>query len=32
MHILEIRLQGDKYIAKKMCEFFPNKTNKQIRD
>jgi hypothetical protein len=29
---LEILLQGEKFIAKKMCEFLQSKTNKQIRD
>jgi hypothetical protein len=29
---LETLLQGDRFIAKKMCEFLPTKTNTQIRD
>jgi hypothetical protein len=29
---LEIRLQGEKFMAKQMCDFLPNKTNEQIRD
>jgi hypothetical protein len=29
---LELRFRGDRLIANKMTEFFPNKTNKQIRD
>jgi uncharacterized C2H2 Zn-finger protein len=32
MHELEVRLRGERNIASKMCEFLPNKTNKQIRD
>jgi t-SNARE complex subunit (syntaxin) len=32
MHELEIRLKGEKFIANRMCEYLPNKTNKQIRD
>jgi hypothetical protein len=28
----EVKLQGEKCIAKRMCEFLPNKINKQIRD
>jgi hypothetical protein len=29
---LETLLQGERFIAKKMCEFLPTKSNKQIRD
>jgi len=29
---LEVRFRGDKYIARRMTEFFPTKTNKQLRD
>jgi hypothetical protein len=29
---LETLLQGERFIAKKMCEFLPTKTNRQIRD
>jgi hypothetical protein len=32
MYELEIQLQGKRFIAKEMCRFLPNKTNKQIRD
>jgi hypothetical protein len=32
MYDLEFRLRGKKNIASKMCEFLPDKTNKQIRD
>jgi hypothetical protein len=31
MYDLEIRLQGERFIANKMCEYLPNKTNKQIK-
>jgi hypothetical protein len=29
---LETLLRGERFIAKKMCEFLPTKSNKQIRD
>jgi hypothetical protein len=32
MHDLEIRLQGERYIANRMCEYLPSRTNRQIRD
>jgi uncharacterized C2H2 Zn-finger protein len=32
MHKLEVRLLGERNVVKKMCEYLPNKTNKQIRD
>jgi hypothetical protein len=32
MYELEIQLQGERFIAKEMCRYLPNKTNKQIRD
>jgi hypothetical protein len=32
IHDLEIRLQGERFIANKMCEYLRNKTNKYVKD